>query len=563
MMSGPAVVLSPDGTRLAYVVGDPLGWSELHLLSLETLHDTTLVSGRPRRPFFSPGGQWVGFGTVTELKEVPLAGGTARVRAPSDVAFSGGTGGASWGPDDEIIFALETGGLARVTRAGGDPQRLTVLDPERGEVTHRQPHILPGGEAVLFTSHTQNRAFDAANIEVLDLETAERKLLLRGGYDARYAPTGHLVYASQGALYAVAFNLEELEVVGTPVAMLQGVSMRPDQGFAHFSLADSGALVYVSNEARAEQYPVVQVDLQGNASPLWARPGSYINPRLSPDGGRLAVSLLSDESGLDLWIYDREQGVPTQLTFHDGYEIFPAWSPDGERLAWASTLDGGGMDVYVGRADGSGVAERLTETPNILVPMAWSSDGLLLTLVELVLEGDILNMDLWVLPLEGDREPQAFLATDAAETHPVFSPNGEWIAYSSDESGDFEVYVRPYPVRPGRWRLSIDGGSQPRWSRDGSELFYRTDGGVMVVPVETEGGSFDHGRARELMRGNFLGGRRGMNLAGTVALSDYDVAPDGQSFVMFPDRSTGILNNQVTLVLNWFEELEQRAPTGR
>ena len=187
----------------------------------------------------------------------------------------------------------------------------------------------------------------------------------------------------------------------------------------------------------------------------------------------------------------------------------------------------------------------------------------MLALVELVLGGDRVNMDLWVLALEGDKEPKAFLTTDAVETHPVFSPNGRWIAYSSDASGDFEVYVRPYPVGPGQWRPSFDGGSQPRWSGDGRELFYRTNDGVMVVSVETESESFGHGRARELLRGSFLGGRRGMNLAGTVVLSDYDVAPDGQSFVMFPRISTGIANNNVTLVLNWFEELKQRVPGGR
>jgi len=347
------------------------------------------------------------------------------------------------------------------------------------------------------------------------------------------------------------------------VEILQGVSMRPEAGYAHFSFADTGTLVYVSSEATVQRYPIVRVDRQGNTSPLWDQPGSYVNPRFSPDGTRLAFSALGDDSGLDLWIYDMERGVPTQLTFHEGHEIVPSWSPDGLLLAWGSRLHGGSTDVYVGRADGSGVPERLTESANVLAPMSWSSDGTLLTLVELILSGDLVNMDLWVLPLEGDGEPQAFLITDAVETHPVFSPNGRWIAYSSDESGDFEVYVRPYPVGPGRWQLSFDGGSQPRWSGDGRELFYRTDDGVMVVSVETESESFGHGRARELVRGSFLGGRRGMNLGGTVAMSDYDVAPDGQSFVMFPRISTGIVNNNVTLILNWFEELKRLVPTGR
>ena len=553
----PGAVISPDGTRIAYIVGDPTGWSELHLRSLETGNDTTIATGRPASAFFSPDGQWVGFTTFTELKKVALTGGAPVLVSTSQVGFRAG---ATWSPDDTIIYAPGRGtGLFRISAAGGEPEQLTTLG--EGEHTHRWPHALPASRGVLFTSHTEATGFDDATIEVLDFETGQRKVLHRGGSFGRYVATGHLIYANHGTLYAVPFDLDELEVTGSPVAVVS--DFRTDTtSLVHFSVSDSGTLAYLRGGSRTQEYPIVWADRDGRMTPLWDEPGAYIDPRLSPDGSRLAVAAMGGEGNLDIWVYDIERGVAAQLTFDPSNDIFPVWSPDGEQLAIGAALQGL-HDVYLVRADGSGEPELLAERPQVLVPMSWSRDGGLLTLIELSLVGDRVDMDVWVKDVHSDRELEVFLDSEAVETHPSFSPNARWIAYSSDESGNFEVYVRPYPPAPGRWRISVDGGSQPLWKNDGRELYYRTDAGVMAVPVETTGDSFSHGVPTQLFRGSFRGGQRGLAMRGTILMRDYDATADGQRFVMFPGTGPSADDTTVTLVLNWFEELKQRVPVGR
>jgi serine/threonine-protein kinase len=467
--------------------------------------------------------------------------------------------GASWGEDDMIVFAPNpSSGLYRVSAAGGEPEPLTTLDEAAGEATHRWPQVLPGGKAVLFTSHTQQAGgFDNATIEVLVLATGERKVLRRGGSYGRYVPSGHLVYVNQATLFAVPFDLDRLEVTGSPAPVVQQVSWDVAHGGAQFAFSDTGRLAYVAGDATLPEYPVVWVDANGETTPLLDERGSYGNPRLSPEGKRLALTVLRD-GNWDIWVYDLERGVSTRLTFDEASDTEQIWSPDGEYLAFSSDINGAD-NLYRKRADGSGELERLTESQTSEWATSWSRDGRFITYIK-----SDNAFDLWTVPLEGDRKPQVFLSTPFREAVAEFSPNGRWMAYASTESGRSEVYVRPFPPGGGKWQVSDGGGGFPRWSRDGTELFYRTDEGLMVASVETAGDTFRAGKPRTLLEGAFLGGIGGVGLAGN-SFADYDVAPDGRRFVMFPaPQESGQRDHpHVKLVTHWFDELDRTFSTTK
>jgi len=548
---GSSAVLSPDGRRIAYAVGGEND-REIRVRPLDQLDGSVVASGLPPpyHPFFSPDGQWIGYVTSSEMRKVPLSGGT-----PLTLSKVERSRGASWGPDDWILFTPSPNSpLFRVPAAGGEPVPLTTLDEAAGEATHRWPQVLPGGEAVLFTSHTQAVGnFDNANIEVLVLETGERKVVRRGGTYGRYVPSGHVVYVNQGTLFAVPFDLERLEVSGSPAPVVQGVSWDVAQGGAQYSFSEDGRLAYVTGGEAVPEYPVLWVDRNGDTTPLWEQPGSYANPRLSPDGGRLSLTVLRD-GNWDIWVYDLERRVSTRLTFDEGSDTEQIWSPDGEFIVFSSNQDRAGVEsLYRKRADGSGEAERLTDLPASGWATSWSPDGRFITYWTAENGGD-----LWVLPLEGDRKPELFLGTPFQENVGAFSPDGRWLAYNSNESGRTEIYVRPFPPGGGKWQVSNEGGNFPYWSRDGRELFYRTDEGLMVTSVDSTGGTFRAGTPRALFKGNFRGGRGGVGFAGNV-FADYEVAPDGERFVMFPggEDEEQAERPHIILVTTWFDDLRR------
>ncbi|HLE22252.1 MAG TPA: protein kinase, partial [Vicinamibacteria bacterium] len=551
---GSSVALSPDSTRIAYVVGDD-NEREIRLRSLDQLDGSTIASGNPPpyHPFFSPNGQWIGYVTSSEMKKVPLSGGT-----PLTLCKVERSRGASWAPDDTIIFAPSpNSALYRVPAAGGEPEPLTTLDEDAGEATHRWPQVLPGGKAVLFTSHTQSVGnFDKANIEVLNLETGERKVLRRGGSYGRYVPSGYIVYVNQATLFAVPFDLGSLEVTGSPAPVVQEVSWDMAQGGSQFSFSETGRLAYATGGNAIPEYPIVWVDRKGQGTSLWEENGSYANPRLSPDGKRLSLTVLRD-GNWDIWVYDLERRVSTRLTFEEGSETEQIWSPDGEYLVFSSDREGA-ENLYRKRADGSGEQERLTDLPTSGWATSWSPDGRFITYW--TAEN---GSDLWILPLEGERKPELFLGTPFRENVGAFSPDGRWLAYASNESGRGEVYVRPFPAGGGKWQVSDGGGDFPCWSRDGRELFYRTDTGLMVTSVETTGGTFRAGSPRVLYEGNFRGGMGGIGFAGNT-FADYEVTSDAQRFIMFPGAENVEQEERphVTLVTHWFEDLRRTFATG-
>lgn len=371
--------------------------------------------------------------------------------------------GASWGSDGRIVFGRQTGGLWQISTDGGMPEPLTSLDSTQGEVSHRLPHVLPGGDAVVFTV-TRNRfpRWSETQLVVYSRRTGERTILIEGGADARYVATGHLVYVREGVLMAAPFDLTRLEVTGGSVGVipdLMQAAYHPgstnDSGAAQFTVSETGAPYIPGGVFPEPQNSLVLVDRTGGVEPLPIPPGPFAQPRLSPGGERFAVGTLGRNQ--DIWVADMARSTFTRLTT-EGRNASPVWTPDGTRIVYRSAIRGAD-GLFWRPAGGSGAAELLvTVSERNLVPASWSPDGQVLAFYALAGSGDV---DIWVLPMNGDRRPRPVFETPFFEGGADFSPDGQWLAYDSDESGRRQMYVRAYPGLGARQMISTAGACRP------------------------------------------------------------------------------------------------------
>jgi eukaryotic-like serine/threonine-protein kinase len=552
--SGPAVALSPDGTRLAYVARQG-GTQQLYLRAMDSL-DAKPIPGTEGaiNPFFSPDDQWVGFFAGGKLKKVSVSGGAALSLANAALPV-----GASWGSQGMIAFApTNVSLLQQVPDAGGAPQLLTRF--EKGDVSHRWPEFLPGGKAVLFADGNNGANFINSQVAVQSVGTGERRNLVQGGMNPRYAPSGHLLYVQGGSLIAMPFDPQRLMATGAAVPVVEGVLQSPVSGAAQYSMSAMGSLVYIQGGTQSSQRKLVWVSRNGAEQPLAAPAHAYFLPRLSPDGRRVAVSIQEQEA--QVWLYDLSRETLTRLTFEGSVNQNSIWTRDGKRIAFLSNKEGP-LNIFWQLADGSGGLERLTTSEYTQVPDSWSPDGQLLAFMEV---NPNTGRDIWVLrmgdsgqvPSAGSgqvRKAQPFLRTEFNEAVPRFSPDGRRLAYVSDESGRFEIYVQPYPGPGGKWQISTDGGTEPVWNPNGRELFYRNGSKMMAVEITTQPG-FSAGKPRILFEGRYE--------PAPVPVANYDVSPDGQRFLMLkPSYQAEAAPTQINVVLNWFEELKQKVPTGK
>ena len=530
-----SVAVSPDGGRLAYVATRE-GVRRLFLLEMDE-SEAVVIAGTEDAfdPFFSPDGQWVGFFTDDKLKKVSVRGGP-----PVTLCDAANSRGASWGPDDTIVFAAGSPtSLSRVSSGGGVPEILTTPDPEQREFGHLWPVLLPNGRAVLFAIDT-GEGFDNALIAVQSLETGERKSPLEGGTAPRYAPTGHIVYAREDKLLAVPFDLEDLVVTGHPIPVLENVAVNRFLGFAQFSFSRDGLLAYMPTDYSEAKRRLVWVDRNGGVEPLPSPDRAYRLPRVSPNGQRVAV-VISTLATSDIWTYDLQREALAQLT-ELGRVSAPVWTPDGEQIAF---VYGGAAlgNLYWQAADGSASGQSLWGGQYSGVPTSWSPDGKMLAIAK---HDPPTGWDIFVLRM-GD-EPEPLVRSPFGGGGAVFSPDGHWIAaFTGLASGGGAVYVHTFRRSGAGGQVSPEGGREPVWSRDGRELFYRKGNEMMVIPIQTSP-TFNAGEPRLLFEGGFQ--------RGGPAQPNYDVAPDGR-FLMI-ESTGGPTATKLNVVLNFFEELKQR-----
>ena len=486
------LAITRDGTHVVYA-GD--NGSALLVWALDQLEATRLTGlGAPRGPFISPDGQWIGFSdNEMVLKKVAVNGGPPVVLVPRIP----GLRGASWGPDNAIVFATDdpATGLQRIPAEGGAPTVLTRPNRAGGEANHLWPEFLPDGQAVLFTITAIAGGPDTASVAVLDLRSGAQTTLIRGGRHAQYVRSGHLVYGAAGTLRAVPFDLTNRAVIGVPVPVVPEVVTSVD-GATDAAVADDGTLVYVPGAGVAPERTLVWVDRQGREESLRAPARAYHYPRLSPDGRRVALDVRDQER--DLWIWDFIRETPARVTFDSGLDESPVWTPDGLGLVFSSTR-AGAFNLFRQAVDGTGAVERLIESPNSQGPKAISPDATRIVFVE---EFPKTGSDLMMLTLDKQPHAEPLVRTTFDESNAEISPDGRWLAYQSNESGSNEVYVRPFPdVNGGRWQISTGGGQQPLWARSGEELFYRAPSGALVAVKIERARSFTAGAATKLFEG--------------------------------------------------------------
>jgi serine/threonine-protein kinase len=550
----PVVAVSPSGNELVYVA--PSGQTtQVFLRPLDRLESQPLAgSANAVSPFFSRDGQWVGFFADGKLKKVSIHGGE-----PVTLCDAPMNRGGTWGPDGTIVFAPTLySGLMRVSAAGGSPEILNTPDTSKGEISYRWPEILPGGTTVVFVVAKAKDIgfFTDSEIAVERLDTHEKKILPIQGTYPRYSSSGHLLFARDGRVFAVPFDLKRLEVTGAPAPALDAVKSSPNSGVVNFMVSDTGSLVYLPENALASDGILMWVDRTNQAKGLTAPTRAYGTPQISPDGQRVAVAVFSGNKS-DVWVYEIARPNLTRLTF-DEHSHAPIWSPDGKQIAFGSAREAG-WEILVKPADGSDVEKTVVSAEahplSILeIPSSWSPDGKFLAYWTVGFE----SREVWIKPLQDEQKPQPFLWRKfstpqarfiAAPYSFKFSPDGRWVAYTSDESGRFEVYVQPFPGPGGKRQISTDGGIMPVWARSGRELFFLSSNKLMSVEVTTQP-SFIASTPRIVAD------------TPTTTLSrfgnaSYDVSADGQRFLLVKAHAEDRPPDEVRAVLNWTEELKR------
>jgi eukaryotic-like serine/threonine-protein kinase len=540
----PAITLSPDGSTLAFVASAE-GINRLYLRK----RDDTEVRSLPGTegaydPVFSPDGKWVAFIADFTIKKVSVDGPVTTVLKISDGR------GLTWLNEDTLIFSQGPAtGLFQVSADGGEPKRISNLDESKNERTHRWPQVLPGAKAVLFTVGTLDSPddYDRANIEAVIIATGERRVILQGASMARYVPSGHLLFARGGALFAMSFDAVSMVTRGAPAPILQGVGGDQTTGAVHFSAAADGTLAYIPGGPGAFQRRLVWTDRDGNVQPLSLPAGQYNDIRISPDGSQLAMLIGSSGSG-DVWVYDFARATPTRLTFNT-VNASPIWSADGKSVLYTEIQGSGNRTTVLRKpADGSHDAEALASLPDTAYVKAIERDG-----TSAILDAQIntYRADIIRLTLGQGTQISGVVNSQFNDYAAVLSVDGRWLAYQSNEGVRPEIYVRDLSGSGGRWQISTEGGEEPHWSADGRELYYRNNDLFMSVAVETSTG-FKAGPPKRLFSGIY-------NLRSNSGVS-YDVDPKGSRFLMIRPAEESTAPSQLRVVLNWAEELRRIAP---
>ena len=539
--------LSRDGRKVVFV-GTAIEEAGT-MLYLKTSQD---AEPRPlpgteggRAPFFSPDGEWVAYFSDRDLFKISLQGGS-----PMVLTSAGDRRGGFWHPDGTIYFVPHSDGpVMKISSGGGEVTPVSTLDEARRERTHRWPALVPGGRALLYTSDTfdSTEYYDDARIEALDLETGEAKVVLEGASRAVALSSGHLVYARDGSLFAVPFDLERLEMTGSPRLALQGVLTVVASGAVQFAVSDLGSMAYVPGGKTTEVFDMVWLGRDSEMETVSAELGNYAQVALSPAGDRAALAT-SGQDSQDLWIFDMARETVSRFTF-EASNADPLWTPDGQQIIFASSRDDSHPRPYVKSADGTGQATLIWDAPAEAYPMDITADGRYLAVEVRQAEGaEDGATDIWIVDMTGESEPYPLIEDRFYSAYVEFSPDDRWIAYISSESGQDEVFVRPFPAADGKWQISQGLAREPRWSPDGKTLFFRTREGHKFVSIDTSEG-FRAGRPELLAAGNL----------GAPFNTTYSVSPDGERLLSLRPHLDDQSVWRIHVIQGWQNELERES----
>ena len=542
----PALALSPDGSTLAFLAMSD-GISRIYLRKEDDVEVRALPgTEHASEVAFSPDGQSLAFIADRALKKVSLNGPVVVL-----TKVNGDSRGLSWGPNDNLVYSpAADSGLFLISAGGGEPRQLTTADSKKNERTHRWPQVLPDGKSVIFTVGWLNKPddYENANIEAVVLSTGERRLILQNASEVRYVSSGHLLFAREGVLYAVGFDIDNLVVRGQPVAVLNGVAGDRTTGAVHFSVANNGTLAYVPGSTTSGTRGLAWVDKAGNTTPINIQRGQLNDLRISPDGSRVALLQGSSGSG-DVWVYDFGRATFTRLTF-TGTNATPVWSANGKDIYYVSSGLVGIEEVstiFRKPADGSREAEALVSLKRRTYLKAILADGQT-ALVDTNVQTS--NADILQVKLIEGAQPVPIIDDPFNSYAAAVSYDGRYLAYQSSETGRPEIYVRDLSPSGGRWQISTEGGEEPHWSPDGRELYYHNNSFLLSVPIDARSG-FQAGTAKSLFSEVY-------DLRSNTGVT-FDVDPRGGRFLMIrPPKEEN--SAQVRVVLNWFGELRRLAP---
>jgi serine/threonine-protein kinase len=544
-----SLAISPDGMRLVFTSGN-----RFFIRRLDQATATELSGAQGGTPFFSPDGQWIGFSSNNKINKISVEGGPVVLVGSIDGVFRG----ASWAEDGSIIVGDAGGkGLIQLPDAGGTAR---VLVPNDGAVMDAEPHVLPGGKALVFVAGNVSTGVDSYTIEVLTVGDGRRKVVARGGQSPRYLAssdgTGYLVYVNRARLFAIRFDLATLETRGTAVPVLDDVAYVPQTNAGLFAVSRAGTFIYRRVRSAVPAMSTIQWisasdGVTSRKEPLRATPSAYRMPRLSPDGKRIAFVIAEGEKQ-DIWVFDPRRDALTRLTF-DGVNQSPIWSPSGQYIVF----DKIGQGIFQARADDGSQPRALMASGVPQLLCSFTPDGKQLAYFE--------RNQIWTVPLQDQGgqlkagTPAPFLKSTFNDQWPSISPDGNWLAYQSNESGKNEVYVRSFPPSApssgGKWLVSNNGGGFPHWSRTGHELVYQSGDQLMTVSYTVNGLTFIANKPRVWIA----------SLSGTVG-TGWDLAPDGKRVAALIPESTVKApppEHEIVMLQNFADELRRRVPIGK